>query len=483
MIKSYRPQCIINVVSKAHPSIGGVNFGSYSSIRLTDYLGDNGNVEIVKTISNPMGAFSIQLADKPLSGSAFSSSGQGAINDSLFGFIQPMDWLDIQLSHEPGTAEEQPIMMRGIVTNVSRSETIGSDGAPQRIVTIQGNDLGLVFSLIRLTIPSPKLPALGLKLAGYELATKLGLVGAVATISVKEFFEKIVDVTNQWMAASEALAGNAFILDCKVAETTGVMINKFDPADTALWNIMVQYLDPTFTELYVEDRKDGTYLNVRPSPYYDITTGEWIRVDQSEDPLPEIVSIDVEDIIELSAGRSDAKVFNFPIVKSAALPVTETQALAESINHALSLKTLEYVNCKASTYGTRFFDRQFVQVPMEVVAPMTNQKEAQNTINYEKIVDFNKARITTIFNTIKDNVLFEEGTMTLFGNHMIMPGKYLDVTRGGFSFQVYVEEAIHRFVPYGSYTTTIKFVRGTGYAKRMQSELSPYLAEGRKGVY
>lgn len=483
MIKSYRPQCIINITSRAKPSINGTNFASYSSIRVTDYLGDNGSVEIVKTLTTPMGAFSIQIPDKPLSGSAYTGTGQGAINDSLFGFIQPMDWVEIQLSHEPGTAEEQPIMMRGIVTNVSRSEAIGSDGSPQRVVSIQGNDLGLVFSLMRLVPPSSDLSTIAGKLSGWQLVQELGIDGTCATLSVKSFYEKIINKVNEWMDANEALSGAQFTLDCKVAETTGVMVNKWDPTDSAIWNIMVQYLDPAFNELFVEDREDGTYLNVRPKPYYDITSGGWIQIDQSEDPLPEIISIDIEDIIELTGGRTDAKVFNFPLMKSAAFPLNQNQATFDAMKYVEESGILEYVNCKVSVYGFRFLDRPFVQVPIEVQAPMTNQKEAVYKQNIAKIVDFNKARIMSIFDMVKDNVIFEEGTMTLFGNHMIMPGRYLDVTRGVFSFQVYVEEVSHQFTPYGAYTTTVKYVRGTGYAKRMQSENSPYLAEGRRGVY
>lgn len=483
MIKSYRPQCIINITSKAKPSINGTNFASYSSIRVTDYLGDNGNVEIVKSLTSPMGSFAIQIPDKPLSGSAYTGTGQGAINDSLFGFIQPMDWVEIQLSHEPGTANEQPIMLRGIVTNVARSETIGSDGTPQRVVSIQGNDLGLVFSLMRITPISQLITNAAMRVSGYELAQKLGILDANTTLSVKSFYEKVLQAVNTWMDNNGALKGTEIKLDCKVSETTGIMLTSLDSSDHAIWNIMSKYQDSTFTEMFVEDREDGTYLVVRPTPYYDITSGEWIQIDESSDPLPEIVSIDVEEILELTAGRTESKVFNCPIVKAVSLVRTETQAFADALKVVVDEKMADYINCKESIYGSRYWERNTYQVPVGVVAPMTNQKEAIVTANFEKITDFNKARIISVFNMIKDNVIFEEGTMTLFGNHMIMPGRYLDVTRGLFSFQVYVEEVAHRYVPYGAYTTTVKYVRGTGYAKRMQSENSPYLAEGRRGVY
>jgi hypothetical protein len=483
-IKTYMPQIAITAISRAKPAVNDTNWGSYNTIYLDEHLGDLGDVQIAKSLTNPMGSFTITLPDKPLKGSGSGSTNpNAAINDSVYGFIQPMDTVDFQFSHEPGTLSEQPIIMRGIVTNVSRSETIGSDGAPQRVVVIQGNDFGLVFNLIRLMPPSSELANIGIRLAGYALAKLLGILEAVSTISVPDFYTHIINTTNEWLRNNDALKGTKITLDCKVVGTTGIFINKYDPVDAALWNIMAKYIDSTFNEIFVEDREDGTYLVIRPNPYYDISNGAWIQVDQNSDPQPTRVPIDVTDIIEITAARSEDKTFNLPYIKSQAFPMSESGKTFDIIKYVEDQKYGEYINSKATVYGYRILTRDFVQIPVSVVNPGTNQKEAQVIQNIANTIDFNKRRVDTVWNSIKDNVVFESGSMTLKGNHLVMPGRYLDITRGQFTFSVYVESVVHRFQPYGSYTTTITYIRGTGYAERIQMLPSPYLMEGRRGVY
>lgn len=483
-VKTYMPQIAITATSRAHPEVNGTNWGSYKTIYLDEYLGDLGDVQIAKSLTSPMGSFTITLPDKPLKGyGAGSTNPNAAINDSVYGFIQPMDTVDFQFSHEPGTLSEQPIMMRGIVTNVSRSETIGSDGAPQRVVVIQGNDFGLVFNLLRLMPPSTELSNIGIRLCGWALAEKLGITENTPTLSVTDFYTKVIETVNEWLNKNEALTGTSITLDSKVAASTGVIINKFDSVDTAIWNIMAQYIDSTFNEIFLEDREDGTYLVVRPNPYYDISNGSWIQVDQGTDPQPVRVPIDVIDIIEITAARSEEKTFNIPLMKFQSFPLAENARVFNVLQYIEQQNFGQYINSRDTVYGYRIFERSFVQVPIDVVNPTTNQKEAQVTQNLSKQEDFNKRRIDTVWNSIKDNVIFESGTMTLKGNHLVMPGRYLDITRGKFTFSVYVESVVHRFQPYGAYTTTITYIRGTGYAERMQMSQSPYLMEGRRGVY
>lgn len=130
--------------------------------------------------------------------------------------------------------------------------------------------------------------------------------------------------------------------------------------------------------------------------------------------------------------------------------MSESGKTFDIIKYVEDQKYGEYINSKATVYGYRILTRDFVQIPVSVVNPGTNQKEAQVIQNIANTIDFNKRRVDTVWNSIKDNVVFESGSMTLKGNHLVMPGRYLDITRGQFTFSVYVESVVHRFQPYGS---------------------------------
>jgi hypothetical protein len=44
-------------------------------------------------------------------------------------------------------------------------------------------------------------------------------------------------------------------------------------------------------------------------------------------------------------------------------------------------------------------------------------------------------------------------------------------------YLAYVHQVVHEFLPFQSYTTTLQFDRGEGFATRASMDGSPYLAE------
>jgi hypothetical protein len=87
----------------------------------------------------------------------------------------------------------------------------------------------------------------------------------------------------------------------------------------------------------------------------------------------------------------------------------------------------------------------------------------------------------------KDNVVFENGSITLMGQCTLRPGMYLRVRHGRdggdlkpFVWECYVIAVQHRMVPYQGFVTVATFRRGTSFAeriKRSSGQGSPYLAE------
>ena len=108
---------------------------SYSTIDLTRaFMVDGSALRTSKGLRDPAGGFSVQLIDAP-----FEYAGTF---ESMYGLIEPMDVIEIRLRHAPPTEAQKllstyyptkpNIIMRGFVSDVSRSETMGPDGRPQR---------------------------------------------------------------------------------------------------------------------------------------------------------------------------------------------------------------------------------------------------------------------------------------------------------------------------------------------------------------
>lgn len=137
-IKTYQPGVRVllnkNIVRTA--GVSQRTAGGSGVIDLTPFLGDYGSVTTNKNLNDPMGAFQIVLADQI----------ERSAMDSLYGMIEPMDHIVIRMAREPHLfGGDLPVIMRGFVSKVSRSEAFGEDGRPIRTVRIAGNDYGKVF--------------------------------------------------------------------------------------------------------------------------------------------------------------------------------------------------------------------------------------------------------------------------------------------------------------------------------------------------
>jgi hypothetical protein len=118
--------------------------GTSRNIDLTPYLGEEGSVVTQKSVRAPAGMFSITLADKLTSGE----------HESLYGVIEPMDVIEIRMARDTskyvsgGYAQNMPLMMRGFVTDIARSEEMTGDGPDARPVRLRlyGNGSGTQFN-------------------------------------------------------------------------------------------------------------------------------------------------------------------------------------------------------------------------------------------------------------------------------------------------------------------------------------------------
>ena len=138
-IRSYCPQVKVTLLKnvKDDNGVSSRYTGTGNRIDLTPFLGELGGVTTQKSMGQAMGVFNISFGDREWSQTL----------DSLYGSITPMDGIEIRMARSPeqysGTL---PIVMRGFVTEVTRTESMGHDGRPVRAVSVSGNDYGKAFA-------------------------------------------------------------------------------------------------------------------------------------------------------------------------------------------------------------------------------------------------------------------------------------------------------------------------------------------------
>jgi hypothetical protein len=159
--------------------------GTARTIDLTPYLGETGAVVVSKNIRDAMGSWSVTLADDLAPGQL----------ESLYGVIEPMDVVEIRMARDvskyAGAFEKHmPIMMRGFVNEVRRSQQM-TDSGPRRTVTITGGDYGLILNTIRYALYPGWVPDATL-LSAFSFFLTYG-IGADGTQTPAQFVETIND--------------------------------------------------------------------------------------------------------------------------------------------------------------------------------------------------------------------------------------------------------------------------------------------------
>lgn len=472
-IKTYRPR--VSIVLVKNIAIGSdlsARVANRRSIDLTYFLGETGSIEIATSLYSPMGSFVITLPDK------IDSFG----GDSLYGLVEPMDYVEIRLTHKEVVATPMPIMMRGFVKSITRSESMGPEGKPLRFVVISGNNFGVIFNNFQ--ILSLEKAGSG-DLVAYDVARMLIALGINDKVSLpaNEFVTQVVDkLINPYLEKIESSPIKKIDVDSTVTKC-GVFLTAVDPNDQSIWNVITRESDLHFNELYLEDREEGVFVVNRPVPWKDLD-GKYIQ--QFEQQVnAESVEIDIKDVIKLETTRTDQDLANIYLVLPRMLMLDLHTIIAityDAQNQNLVIK--DHANCDPTLYGPRLNTIETRQVPLSYVTPPTKQKEDVVNQNGNRVIEFIKER-QRIFKELNwDNVVFEVGNMTVRGNEDIKIGKYINLTRGKFNEEFYCYAVEHRFTPFSEeYVTTIYFIRGTGFIQRVKIEDSPYLYEGKKGVY
>ncbi len=442
------------------------------AIDLTRHLGETGGVQVSKSRSAPAGAFAITLADLP-----YAAAGGF---DSFYGVIEPMDMIEIRMQHGPGGAAP-PVIMRGFVGEVRRTETMGADGRPHRSVTITGQDYGKLWQMMRVVFFVNYITGQYM-LDGFALFDKFG-VGAITAETgsafVLEVLSKIINpylanIVQGTSAMPSTISMDGSALPAGMTSLTGPQNQ-----EGSIYDILRNYLDVgAWNELFIEDRADGPWLVYRPLPFFDVN-GNLI---QAGAPLLTPVQVPIEDVVSMVVSRSDADVANYFWVNAPRFDINSgfwEKAWAIP-TQGQTMSTATYQNSNVALYGIRLMQLDSQMGWSDVTNFSSGLPSAEKSIRDTSMANWINQRRQVLIDNNKDNVLFERGSIRLRGNETIRAGAYIQIVRGDMAPIYYVDDVTHDYVPFQGFWTTVNVQRGTGFIERVKragGAASPYTSE------
>jgi hypothetical protein len=462
--------------------------GNFTGADLTPFLSDSGSVTVSKSVRDAAGGFSITLTDRPT-----------IFGESLYAMIEPMDIIEIRMARSPseyqqsspsGVGYKLPIVMRGFVSRVTRSQSIES-GVPERQVTITGQDYGKLLRIIRIFYNTFNGGYVADDIiSGLKFFHQYASGGAAKIMNARDFLTTVVtSIVNPYLKNLGQLQ--------TPRELDVTLVKEFSPAvsieslvsplsvsgygEGAIYDFLASMLDVgPFNELYTEDTEDGVNLILRPVPFKDYSTGQFLDSNAWAESL--VLPMGVVQSMALS--RSDENVANFFWVTNTRWQLIDnaTQRMAANQGSPDSFYKKDYINSALDVFGIRKMQTEVAMAPPDALSPdspKTDQASSESAAYLSWLSD----RRTLLANANKDNVVLESGTIKVRGSERIKAGMYVTVQ----SFQTendiqpageyYVTSVTQEFIPFIGFFTTMQVERGTNFANRSQSQGTPYYDE------
>lgn len=473
---------------------------------VTQWLGEGSVVRVQKSVRGDGGTFSIDFVDEVMP----------TINDTLSTLIEPGDMFEIRFAGDAfkyagANGQKLPIMMRGFVSRVSRSQAMSPDGKPRRSINVIGHDYHKILQLLQI-FNMPGTPEAANLLGSYPFFSKFTQFGANSNVQnstafVNAVFNLIVNPYIAGMQAAGATSGTALLpitTDIQVPDAlVSVQLGAFNAGNVQ--ELLQEYLDiHPFNEFFIEDRDSGTwgaegpYAVYRPAPFLGATSGTALQQIQysvtsgvdaasSQSPLANAVEIDTSAIISITADRSDDGVANYYWVDAPRFNMNYDYLTLQYANYAAQQGAVPYYltnyqNVNPALYGLRKMEVTTQQgSTLETDSGNGSADGATRDTNKRSFLDWIDSRRNALIAMNQDNVVFESGDMRLMGNEKIRAGVYVQVA---YSAQIqslhYAHSVTHVFEPFGNYFTEVEYDRGTNFIDRFNASkggVSPYYAE------
>lgn len=459
--------------------------GQKKTVDLTPYFGDMGSVRVSKSVREPAGAFVLTFADK------IDQDAQ----DTVYGLVEPMDVIEIRIAGDAylnanaSGAAKPPVMMRGFVSNVRRSETMQDNGEPQRAVIISGQDYGKIWQILQVFF-MPNAPQGDNLITSFPFFARYGL--SFKTMPAQQFVQEVFQkVINPYIAEMASQGGNdpktSPLLQIKTdMQVTDGNVSPFGIGGWmggTIYSLLAQHCDQgVWNEIFIEDREDAPYVVYRPNPFTSVDGKTYIMpVEKGKEP--KFVTIGRDDVVSIVTERSDTNVANYFWVDAPRFNLNYVETLrAMSYQGAPQTFFVEnYGNVNPKLYGTRKMWEQTAQGGDDETNSGNGTPDGQpRRINEAAAIAWMNLRRQQLIDQNKDNVVLENGTMRLKGNENIRSGTYVRLNSGNMQSNYYAVNVQHDYVPFGSYLTTVSFERGRGFIDRVQKgggKASPYWAE------
>jgi hypothetical protein len=470
---------------------------------ITGRLGEGSAVRVQKSVRDSSGAFSIDFVDKYVP----------RTEDTLYSFIEPMDMLEIRFagdaySYASSQGQKLPIMMRGFVSNIERSQSMGADGKPRRTVHVTGFDYHKILQLIQI-FNMPATPEVANLISSFPLFSKYGQELNVQTTT--QFLLQIFNlVVNPYIAGLMSAGGTTgatlaeIACDIQVPDAiVSVQLGAFN--NGTVQQLLEQYLDiGPFNEFFIEDRDAGDwgpagpYAVYRPAPFLgavsrtplqpiqtSVTTG--IKTTSSLSPSANVVQVSSLSIVSLTERRSDAGVGNYFWVDAPRFNMNYDDLVKAFATYAAQPGSVPYYiqnyqNVNPLLYGLRKMEVTTEQGGVSETNNGNGQPAgAERWSNQGDFLGWINNRRNLLIALNQDNVVLEKGEMRLMGNALIRAGTYVQVDYGDKLKSLYYAHTVtHVYEPFGNYFTEIEYDRGTNFVDRItatQSNGSPYFSE------
>lgn len=463
--------------------------GKDDYIDLTPFLSNGSAVRTSKSVREPAGGFSVTFADRPQ-----EQSSTGDL-ESIYGLIEPMDIIEIRMWNGMGRAPaEYPIVMRGFVSVVQRGQTMGEAGQPQRQVIISGQDYGKIwqtFQVIHLAAYAERQSLL----SSFQLWEMFG-VTASNTLKAGDFVRTMVDkVINPHMDGfmpKDTQLPRKLLTGESIAVKHGVVNNSYQSMQGSIYDILRFHGDVgVWNELYTEDREDGVHVVYRPIPALHLTMPKGAKDRKIQDDAPDPIYCVIEDsyIKSISVSRTDGNVANFYWVNNSRFDlIDDMQRKLASIpkdDGKVSLK--EYPNTAVKYYGVRAMYAETQQGEDSITNYGSGESESAHEARGAKQEAWIDRRRRHMLEMNRDNVVLERGNALVKGGMMRPDGKevmkagdYARFKTGLATWDAYVVQIDHEFIPFQSFTSSLTLERGEGFAKRTSEDagaVSPWLNE------
>lgn len=465
-----------------------VRYGSTAkTVDLTPFLTDHSTITTSKSPRESAGGFAITVSDQPYSVVAGT--------DTLYGVVESMDMIEIRFRHQPNGSAELPVIMRGFVSDVSRSEYVDQEGRPIRTVTITGQDYGKLWQLLQLFYGPGYVIGQDI-ISAYAMFERFGAgakIGQSGADFLKETFDKILNPYVKNIVEGGG-SSNPSTLEVKALQKHGVTsISGTQNQEGSLYDLLRRFLDVgTWNELFITEDNEKVYVIYRPNPYLDVhgkpidpDTKEPVAFSAGDTDPTKLVYYDVpgEDIRNISVSRSDANVANYYWVRAPRYEMVSDIYQKQAGATSGDKKTIDltgYVNTKGDLYGIRKMEVITEMGGDEVTNTASGVSEEEKTKRDTSVSNWinNRRQLLVEFN--RDNVLLERGTLTIKGNENIRAGNYIKLRRGRFEALYYIAGVEHQFSPFNNFVTVLQVDRGLGFVERMRKNggpESPYYAE------